>query len=150
VDVADDAPEVYLDYLLDGIPDLNGLPLVVDCAHGAASAVGPLAYRRAGASVTALACDPDGENINDGVGSTHPAGLQAEVVRTGAALGLAHDGDADRLIAVDERGELVDGDAILAITALDERARGGLPSGTVVTTVMTNLGFRRAMAAAGI
>ena len=150
VSVAADAAEVYLAHLLDGIPDLGGLRLVIDCAHGAASAVGPEAYRRAGASVTTLACEPDGENINDGVGSTHPDALQAEVVRAGAAVGLAHDGDADRLIAVDERGELVDGDAILAIAALDERERGGLPSGTVVTTVMTNLGFRRAMAEHGI
>jgi phosphoglucosamine mutase len=150
VSPAPDAAEVYLAHLLDGIPDLGGLRLVVDCAHGAASVVGPEAYRRAGASVSTLACEPDGENINDGVGSTHPAALQAEVVRAGAALGLAHDGDADRLIAVDERGELVDGDAILAIAALDERERGGLPSGAVVTTVMTNLGFRRAMAERGI
>jgi phosphoglucosamine mutase len=124
--------------------------VVVDCAHGAASVVAPEAYRRAGAAVSAIACDPDGENINDGVGSTHPERLQEEVVRAGAALGLAHDGDADRLVAVDERGDLVDGDAILAITALDARRRGALPTGTVVTTVMTNLGFRRAMAANGI
>jgi phosphoglucosamine mutase len=132
------------------VPGLGGLSLVVDCAHGAAATVAPEAYHRAGASVTAIGCDPDGENINDGIGSTHPEQLQAEVLRTGAALGLAHDGDADRLIAVDERGELVDGDAILAITALDERERGNLHGGTVVTTVMTNLGFRRAMAEQGI
>src|SRR6266542_3688501 len=107
----------------------------------------PEAYRRAGAHVTALAAEPDGENINAGVGSTHPEHVQAAVRRLGAAVGLAHDGDADRLIAVDEHGELVDGDVILAVAALDERERGALPTGTVVTTVMTNLGFRQAMAA---
>jgi phosphoglucosamine mutase len=132
------------------VPALGGLSVVVDCAHGAASAVAPEAYRRAGASVRAIGCEPDGENINEGVGSTHPQTLQEEVVRSGAVIGLAHDGDADRLVAVDEHGELVDGDAILAITALDARRRGELPTGTVVTTVMTNLGFRRAMASNGI
>jgi len=150
VQVAQDAAEAYLAHLLEGVPALGGLRVVVDCAHGSSSAVAPQAYRRAGAEVIPIACDPDGENINAGVGSTHPELVRREVVRAGAALGLAHDGDADRLIAVDERGELVDGDAILAIAALDERARGGLASGTVVTTVMTNLGFRRAMAAHGI
>ncbi len=144
------AVEDYVDHLVDGVPDLGGLHVVVDCAHGAASGIAPLAYRRAGAKVTATGSEPDGENINAGVGSTHPAHVRAELLRTGADVGLAHDGDADRLIAVDERGGLVDGDAILAIAALDERARGGLPTGTVVTTVMTNLGFRRAMAAHGI
>ena len=94
-----------------------------------------------------MAADPDGHNINAGVGSTHPEHVQAALARTGAPLGLAHDGDADRLLAVDERGGLVDGDVILAITALDARRPGDLPTGTVVTTVMTNLGFRRAMAA---
>jgi phosphoglucosamine mutase len=150
VRVAEDATEAYLAHLLEGVPGLDGLRLVVDCAHGASSAVAPLAYRRAGAEVIPIACAPDGENINAGVGSTYPELVQREVVRAGAALGLAHDGDADRLIAVDEGGGLVDGDAILAIAALDERERGGLPSGTVVTTVMTNLGFRRAMEAHGI
>jgi phosphoglucosamine mutase len=142
--------EAYLDHLLEGVPDLGGLQVVVDCANGASARVAPEAYRRAGARVTAIAADPDGRNINDGCGSTHPEGAREAVVRSGAAVGLAHDGDADRLIAVDERGELVDGDVILAIAALDERERGGLPTGTVVTTVMTNLGFRRAMADRGI
>jgi phosphoglucosamine mutase len=150
VSPAPDAAEAYLAHLLEGVPALTGLKLVADCAHGAAAAIGPEAYRRAGAEVVAIGCDPDGENINDGIGSTHPEQVQAEVVRTGAALGLAHDGDADRLIAVDERGEIVDGDAILAIAACDERDRGGLAGDTVVTTVMTNLGFRRAMAEQGI
>jgi phosphoglucosamine mutase len=147
---AADAVEAYLAHLLDGSPDLGGLQVVVDCANGAAAAAAPEAYRRAGATVTAVAAEPDGHNINAGVGSTHPEHVQGAVVRTGAAVGLAHDGDADRVLAVDERGELVDGDVILAVAALDERERGGLPTGTVVTTVMTNLGFRLAMAEHGI
>jgi phosphoglucosamine mutase len=97
-----------------------------------------------------VAADPDGHNINAGVGSTHPEHVRAALARTGATVGLAHDGDADRLLAVDEHGALVDGDVILAITALDARDHGGLPTGTVVTTVMTNLGFRQAMDHHGI
>jgi phosphoglucosamine mutase len=147
---ARDAAEAYLDHLLEGIPDLGGLEVVVDCANGAAASVAPEAYRRAGARVSAIAAEPDGRNINHDCGSTHPDEVRKAVVRGGAAVGLAHDGDADRLIAVDEHGELIDGDVILAIAALDERERGGLRSGTVVTTVMTNLGFRRAMAEHGI
>jgi phosphoglucosamine mutase len=147
---AADAVEAYLAHLLDGIPDLGGLRVVVDCANGAAATVAPEAYRRAGADVAAVAAEPDGENINAGVGSTHPEHVQAAVRRMDAHAGLAHDGDADRLIAVDERGELVDGDVILAVAALDERARDRLPTGTVVTTVMTNLGFRQAMASHGV
>jgi phosphoglucosamine mutase len=147
---ARDAVEAYLDHLLEGVPDLGGLEVVVDCANGAAATVAPEAYRRAGARVSAIAAEPDGHNINDGCGSTHPDQVRKAVVHNGAAVGLAHDGDADRLIAVDEHGELIDGDVILAIAALDERERGGLPTGTVVTTVMTNLGFRRAMAERGI
>ena len=147
---ANDAVEAYLAHLLDGIPDLGGLAVVVDCANGAAAEIAPEAYRRAGAKVTAVAADPDGQNINDGVGSTHPEHVQAALAAAGAEVGLAHDGDADRLLAVDERGQLVDGDVILAVTALDARQHGGLPTGTVVTTVMTNLGFRQAMAEHGI
>src|SRR6266498_4732587 len=141
---AGDAAEAYLAHLLDSVSeDFGGLEVVVDCANGAAAEVAPEAYRRAGASVTTIGASPDGHNINDGCGSTHPDHVGEAVVRAGAACGLAHDGDADRLIAVDEHGELIDGDVILAIAALDERERGGLPTGTVVTTVMTNLGFRR-------
>jgi phosphoglucosamine mutase len=147
---ADDAVEAYLAHLLEGIPDLDGLEVVVDCANGAAAEIAPEAYRRAGAKVTAVAADPDGHNINDGVGSTHPEHVQAALARTGARVGLAHDGDADRLLAVDEHGTLVDGDVILAICALDARDRGDLPTNTVVTTVMTNLGFRQAMDHHGI
>jgi phosphoglucosamine mutase len=145
-----DAVEAYLAHLLEGIPDLDGLEVVVDCANGAAAEIAPEAYRRAGAKVTAVAADPDGHNINAGVGSTHPEHVQAALARTGAQVGLAHDGDADRLLAVDEHGTLVDGDVILAIAALDARDRGQLPTNTVVTTVMTNLGFRQAMDHHGI
>jgi phosphoglucosamine mutase len=147
---AADAVEAYLAHLLEGIPDLDGLEVVVDCANGAAADIAPEAYRRAGAKVTAVAADPDGHNINAGVGSTHPEHVQAALARTRAHVGLAHDGDADRLVAVDEHGRLVDGDVILAITALDARDRGQLPTGTVVTTVMTNLGFHQAMDHHGI
>jgi phosphoglucosamine mutase len=146
----DDAVEAYLAHLLEGIPDLDGLEVVVDCANGSAAEIAPEAYRRAGAKVTAVAADPDGHNINDGVGSTHPEHVQAALARSGARVGLAHDGDADRLLAVDEHGTLVDGDVILAICALDARDRGELPTNTVVTTVMTNLGFRQAMDHHGI
>ena len=145
-----DLAGAYLAHLLEGVPDLGGLQVVVDCANGAASGIAPTAYQRAGARVRAIAASPDGRNINHGCGSTHPQALQQAVVASGAAVGLAHDGDADRLIAVDEHGELVDGDVILAIAALDERRRGRLASGAVVTTVMTNLGFRRAMEEHGI
>jgi len=145
-----DAEERYLSFLLDGVVPLNGLRVVVDCANGAAFHVAPEAYRRAGADVIAFAVEPDGANINDGVGSTHPEHVQ-EVVRAHRAhVGIAHDGDADRLIAVDERGELVDGDQILAICALEAKARGALPGNAIVSTVMANLGFRRAMAEAEI
>jgi phosphoglucosamine mutase len=147
---AADAASAYLAHLVDGAPDLGGLRVVVDCANGAAAAIAPEAYRRAGARVTAVAAEPDGHNINAGVGSTHPEHVQAALARSGALVGLAHDGDADRLLAIDEHGALVDGDVILAITALDARDRGGLPTNTVVTTVMTNLGFRQAMAHHGI
>jgi phosphoglucosamine mutase len=145
-----DAEERYLSFLLDRVPSLSGLRVVVDCANGASFHVAPEAYRRAGADVIAFAVDPDGKNINDGVGSTHPERVQEVVVSHDAHIGIAHDGDADRLIAVDERGRLVDGDQILAICALEAQARGALPGNAVVSTIMANLGFRRAMSAAGI
>ena len=146
-----DAAERYVAAVAATCPvDLAGLRVVVDCAHGAASAVAPAAYRRAGADVVAVADAPDGWNINDGVGSTHVEHVAAAVREHGAALGVAHDGDADRCLAVDAEGRLVDGDQILALAALDARERGRLPGGAVVTTVMTNLGFTRAMDDAGL
>jgi phosphoglucosamine mutase len=130
--------------------DLHGLPVVLDCANGAASEVAPAVLRALGADVTVINDVPDGLNINHGSGSTHPQGLQREVVARGAAVGLAFDGDADRVLAVDHTGALVDGDQLIAICALDRHAKGALPGGTVVITVMANLGFRQAMAAQGI
>jgi phosphoglucosamine mutase len=148
---APDAAARYLDHL-GGVltAPLTGLHVVVDCSHGAASYVAPELYRRAGARVTALAAAPDGLNINLGVGSTHPALLATAVLEAGADLGIAHDGDADRCLAVDATGELVDGDQILAMCALGMLEAGTLRDNTVVATVMSNLGFHHAMRDAGI
>jgi phosphoglucosamine mutase len=148
---AADAGERYLDHLLAAVPvRRDGLPVVGDCAHGAASHVAPEVYRRAGAKVSEIATAPDGLNINDGVGSTHLEGLVVAVQQAGADLGIAHDGDADRCLAVDAAGELVDGDQILAMCALSLREIGALRENTVVATVMSNLGLHHAMRAAGI
>jgi phosphoglucosamine mutase len=129
---------------------LDGLHVVLDCAHGAASAVAPWVFRRVGARVTALHDAPDGANINDKCGSTDPAQLAGVVRQHGADLGLAFDGDADRVVAVDHAGAIVDGDVLLALFALDLVRRGRLAGNTVVVTVMTNLGFRLAMENRGI
>jgi phosphoglucosamine mutase len=139
----------HLQAALDG-RRLDALHVVIDCGHGAATPVAFPVLDRLGAKVEVRNAEPDGTNINAGCGATSPAGLQAEVVAAGAQAGLAFDGDADRLIAVDEKGRLVDGDHILAIAALDLRARGRLAHDSVVATVMANLGFRRAMAEHGI
>ena len=148
---APDAGERYIAHLLAAVPTrLDGLHVVVDCSHGAASAVAPEVYRRAGARVTAIAADPDGININEGVGSTHIEGLAKRVVAEGADLGIAHDGDADRCLAVDASGEIVDGDQILALSALALHGAGRLRNDTVVVTVMSNLGFHHAMRDAGV
>ncbi len=129
---------------------LDGLRLVVDGAHGAASALAASVYRQLGAEVVAIGCEPDGTNINDGVGSTSTDALSAAVVESGADLGLAVDGDADRLLAVDATGRPANGDQLLALFALDLAQRGQLSGRTVVVTVMTNLGFRLAMEEHGI
>lgn len=129
---------------------LDGLRVVVDCANGAASAVGPKVLRDLGATVDVIHDEPDGTNINAGCGSTHPEGLQKRVVETGADVGIAFDGDADRALAVDASGRLIDGDQIIAIAAIDRHERGLLARDTVVVTVMTNLGFRLGMAERGI
>jgi phosphoglucosamine mutase len=129
---------------------LAGLRIVVDCAHGAASEVAPSLLRRAGADVIAIGAEPDGENINDGCGSTHLDVLRAAVVEQQADAGIAHDGDADRCLAVDAGGQVVDGDQIMAVLALGLKASGQLAHNTVVATVMSNLGFRLAMKEAGI
>ncbi len=150
VEALADAEERYLRFLLEGAPSLAGVRLVVDCANGASSVVAPEVYRETGAHVTALFADPDGSNINDGCGSTHPEHLQRAVRETGAHIGIAHDGDADRMLAVDAHGVLVDGDQILGICALDAQRRGTLVGGGIVSTVMANMGLRRAMADASI
>ncbi|RZI82453.1 MAG: phosphoglucosamine mutase, partial [Microbacterium sp.] len=129
---------------------LDGIKLVLDCAHGAASVAGPTALRNAGAEVIAICAEPDGLNINDGCGSTHLNVLQAAVLEHGADVGFALDGDADRCLAVDAAGQIVDGDQILAILALSLREQGKLHQDTVVATVMSNLGFVQALTAAGI
>ena len=138
--------EQYLDHLLTSIEGtLAGITVVVDGANGAASTVGPEVYRRAGANVVTIHCEPDGYNINENCGSTHMNDLVSAVKQHGADLGIAHDGDADRCLAVDANGELVDGDQILAILAQGRKSRGVLVNDTVVATVMSNLGFTLAM-----
>ncbi|QBJ95506.1 phosphoglucosamine mutase [Rhodococcus sp. ABRD24] len=151
VDVAFDATSRYLAHLATALSTpLDGLTVVVDCAHGAASTVAPAAYRAAGATVIAINADPDGLNINDGCGSTHLETLQRAVVEHGADLGLAHDGDADRCLAVDATGAVVDGDAIMTVLAIAMRDAGELVADTLVATVMSNLGLHIAMREAGI
>jgi phosphoglucosamine mutase len=143
--------ETYVTHLLGVLPHrLDGLTVVLDEAHGAASRVSPVAFERAGARVITIGADPDGLNINDGYGSTHLDKIKAAVLEHGADLGIAHDGDADRCLAVDHTGEEVDGDQILAILALAMRERGVLRADTVVATVMSNLGFKLAMEREGI
>jgi phosphoglucosamine mutase len=146
-----DAEDRYVVHLLGTLPNrLDGLHVVLDCAHGAAAGVSPETFRDAGARVTVIGADPDGLNINDGVGSAHLDVLAAEVVRVGADVGIAHDGDADRCLAVDATGRIVDGDQIMAILAVSMKERGHLKDDTLVATVMSNLGLHRAMDAAGI
>ena len=145
------ALEEYAGHLVSTIkPRLDGIKVVLDCAHGAAWQVGPKALRDAGAEVVAICAEPDGTNINDGCGSTHIEVLQKAVLEHGADVGFALDGDADRCLAVDHAGEVVDGDQILAILALAMRDAGELQDDTVVATVMSNLGFVQAMLAAGV
>lgn len=148
---AEDAAERYLRQVSKAsTTPLDGLTVVVDCAHGAASAVAPRAYRAAGATVIAINAEPNGVNINDACGSTDLDSLRAAVIAHRADLGLAHDGDADRCLAVDANGELVDGDAIMVVLTLAMQEAGELTADTLVTTVMSNLGLHLAMRAAGV
>ncbi|MER6279884.1 phosphoglucosamine mutase [Streptomyces sp900105245] len=143
--------EQYVTHLLSALPNrLDGLKIVLDEAHGAASGVSPEAFSRAGAEVVTIGAEPDGLNINAGCGSTHLDKLKAAVIEHGAHFGVAHDGDADRCLAVDHTGEEVDGDQILAVLALSMRERSALRADTVVATVMSNLGFKLAMEREGI
>jgi phosphoglucosamine mutase len=141
----------YIAHLLASLPNrLDGLKVVIDGAHGAASAVSPEVFRLAGADVVEIGAEPDGLNINDGYGSTHLDHLKAAVIAKGADLGIAHDGDADRCLAVDAQGVEVDGDQIMGILAVAMKERGALADDTLVATVMSNLGLLQAMAREGI
>ncbi|GGZ19610.1 phosphoglucosamine mutase [Streptomyces inusitatus] len=143
--------ERYVTHLVASVPNrLDGLRIVLDEAHGAAAKVSPEAFTRAGAQVVTIGAAPDGLNINDGCGSTHLGQLKAAVVEHGADFGIAHDGDADRCLAVDGSGAEVDGDQILAVLALAMREAGTLRGNTVVGTVMSNLGFKIAMEREGV
>lgn len=146
-----DAEDRYIVHLLRSLPNrLDGLKVVVDCAHGAASGVSPQVFTDAGAKVVVIGADPDGNNINLGYGSTHMSALQSAVLEHGADFGVAHDGDADRCLAVDANGAIIDGDQIMAILALSLKERGQLARNTLVATVMSNLGLRIAMKENGI
>jgi len=149
----DDARGRYVQFAKDTFPEhlrLDGLKVVVDCANGAAYHVAPDALWELGAEVIPLGVAPDGLNINDQCGSTHPELLQQTVVASGADIGLALDGDADRLIVVDETGRLIDGDQLMALIALGLQARGELRGEGVVATVMSNLGLERKLGDAGL
>ena len=147
----DQLVDKYIEHLLSTIDvSLSGLKVVVDCANGASSFTAPVALSRAGAEVIAIANTPDGWNINDGVGSTHLDFLRNAVLKNGADVGIAHDGDADRCLAIDATGAEIDGDVIMAILAKGFKAQGKLKANTIVGTVMSNLGFMHAMAESGI
>ncbi|MZD05110.1 phosphoglucosamine mutase [Streptomyces sp. SID5785] len=147
----DEGLDQYIAHLVGVLPNrLDGLKIVLDEAHGAASRVSPEAFTRAGAEIVTIGAEPDGLNINDGCGSTHLDLLKAAVVAHGADFGIAHDGDADRCLAVDHTGSEVDGDQIMAVLALSLRERGALRSDTLVATVMSNLGLKLAMEREGI
>jgi phosphoglucosamine mutase len=146
----DDAEGRYVQFLKHSFPKartLDGVRVAVDCANGAAYRAAPQVFTELGAEVTVLSAEPNGRNINDNCGALHPEKVAAEVRRTHAAIGVALDGDADRVILTDERGEIVDGDQIMAILGTRLLARGALPGNTVVATAMSNLGLERALAA---
>jgi phosphoglucosamine mutase len=147
-----DAEDRYLLHLLGTLEGqrLDGLHIVIDCANGAAAGISPQLFTDAGATVTVIGNDPDGLNINAGLGSTHLGPLREKVLELGADLGIAHDGDADRCLAIDHTGAVIDGDRIMAILAISLRDRGMLTDDTLVATVMSNLGLRLAMAEHGI
>ncbi|MBG6226211.1 phosphoglucosamine mutase [Arthrobacter sp. CAN_A2] len=146
-----DAEDRYVVHLLQTLPHrLEGLKVVLDCAHGAASGCSPEVFRDAGADIFVIGADPDGVNINDGYGSTHLGKLQAAVLEHGADVGIAHDGDADRCLAVDHEGTIVDGDQIMAVMALAMKDAGKLKDDTLVATVMSNLGLKIALREAGV
>jgi len=145
-----DAGRRYNDFLKETVGRLDGIKVVLDCANGAASFVGPIVLQEVGVEVISICNTPDGVNINASCGSTHPEQLQKAVLEHGADLGLAMDGDADRLIVVDEQGNVLDGDFIMLICALAQKAKGTLAQNAVVITVMSNLGLHLALKEAGI
>jgi len=141
----------YIAYLLSTISkSLSGITVVVDCAHGSASTYAPEVLKRAGAQVIVIGASPNGENINQDCGSTHLDLLASKVLQSGADLGIAHDGDADRALLIDGRGNVVDGDALLALLALAAKRKGELKGNKIVATVMSNLGFLKKMKDEGI
>jgi phosphoglucosamine mutase len=149
----EDARGRYVEFVKASLPkgfDLSGLKVVVDCAHGAAYKVSPMVFEELGAQVVRLGCEPDGTNINAGCGCLHPEAMQQAVLAHGAHLGIAHDGDADRVLFADETGTLVDGDQVMALSALEMKRDGHLSRDTLVTTVMSNLGLELAMRRHGI
>ncbi len=149
----EDARGRYIHFAKSTFPEelrLDGLKIVIDCANGAAYEVAPSALWELGADVVSIGVTPDGTNINDGVGSTAPAALQQRVVAEGADIGIALDGDADRVIIVDEKGRVVDGDQLMALIGTSWAQRGQLRGGAVVATVMSNLGLERALKSKGI
>jgi phosphoglucosamine mutase len=149
----DDAQGRYVHFAKSTFPEdlrLDGLKVVIDCAHGAAYKVAPVALWELGADVDAIGVSPNGFNINDAVGSTHPKALQMRVLEVGADIGIALDGDADRLIVVDERGQIVDGDQLMALVAGRAQEAGTLKGGGLVATVMSNLGLERWLAGRGL
>jgi phosphoglucosamine mutase len=149
----DDAQGRYVHFAKSSFPDdlrLDGLKIVIDCAHGAAYKVAPVALWELGAEVIPIGISPNGFNINDNIGSTHPKALQVKVLETGADIGIALDGDADRLIVVDEKGQIVDGDQLMALVTLRAQEAGTLKGGGLVATVMSNLGLERLLAGQGL
>ena len=150
LDADNDAAQRYVDFLTETIDiDLTGVKIVMDCANGAAYKVARMTYEKLGADITVIGNEPNGININRKCGSTHPESLQAEVVRRGALIGLAYDGDADRLIAVDELGRIIDGDKLICICTKMMKDKGLLKDDLVTATVMSNLGFHKYMEAMG-
>lgn len=151
LEAEESAADLYVKHLLETVDyRLDGKKIALDCANGASYQIAERVYRALGAEVTVIGNDPDGININDGCGSTHPEKLQEEVLRTGADIGLAFDGDADRLIVVDNKGRVVDGDKTIAICAKMLKKEGRLADNKVTVTVMSNIGFHKAMEAEGI
>lgn len=151
LEAAENATELYADHLMSTVDfRLDGKKIVLDCANGASFRVAEMVYRRLGAEVTVIGNEPNGININDGCGSTHPEKMAETVKRIGADIGLAFDGDADRLIVADELGNIIDGDRVIAICARMLKEQGRLAENRVTATVMSNIGFHKAMEASGI